>query len=183
MARDLSFIKDVKQPSSSRKGSLKPDLTIGLCTYNLDAHPWHKGHKLATNDRVKLFDRRFLNNLREHFKIPLLYHLRKNQAKDDSPQFPFALWEAKRAIASDTHQTASNQTARDLRTILMWQQDFYKKSDVYGCPIVWYFNSVGSDWKLHGCYVRQSSTAPERTVYVSPLCASFLLCCLILILS
>jgi hypothetical protein len=119
MARDLS-IKDVKQPDNSRKASTKPDLTIGLCTFNLDTYPWYGGHELATDDRVKLFDRRFLINLRKHFKTPLVYHLRNNQAKDDSPQFPFALWEVERAIASDTHQTASNQTARDLRNILMW---------------------------------------------------------------
>ena len=167
MARNLPFVQDAEKPDKSRKGSKKPDLTIGLCTYDLDAFPWHEGHRLANDDRVKLFDRRFLNGIQNHFNIRPLYHLKDNQAKDDSPQFPFMLWEAKSAVYYDTHQTALHQTAPSLTKILIWQQDFYKKSEVCRSPLVWHFNNVGSDCKLYACFA-QSSSRTGVSVYVSP---------------
>jgi hypothetical protein len=157
----------LKANEHSRQGSTLPDLTIGFCTYNLDTYPWINGHPLADDHRVKLFDRKFLKRLQEHFNIPSLYrHPQRKQALNDSPQFPFVLWEAKSAVAAATHQTASSQTAQDLKTILMWQQEFYRKSGAKTDPLVWYFNNVGADWKIYACHVRDGR---EISIYVRPL--------------
>jgi hypothetical protein len=176
----------MKEPND---GIQKPDLAIGLCSYNVDTHPWNKGpgKKLADDDRVKLFDRVFLYHLlQRHFGIPLLSHRRKNQSKDQFPLFVFALWESKSAIGSDTNETAASQTAPNLKTLLCWQQEFYKKSGVDAadaCPLVWYFNHVGSRWEFYGGYIQQSQNAPGGDACVRLAYVSYLFPCLILIFS
>lgn len=179
MARNLYYIHDPNKLDDSRKGSLKPDLTVGLCTYRRETYPWYQ-HELTNDDRVKLFDRTFLSGLLRNSQIPPLYHRASNQATDDTPQFPFIIWEAKKATAPDTHQTAANQTARSVKTTLTWQQNFYEKSEVQERPFVWHFNNIGADWKVYICYTRPSSTTRETTVYVSRFCS---LCVLYVILS
>src|SRR5438034_7781501 len=112
MTQELGYVNDNEEDDDNRKDVLKPDVTIGLCTYNLNMYPWIQVPTLVDNDRIKLFDRKLLRDLRDHFEIPPHYQLTQNRAKDSFPQFPFALWEGKKASAPHNNQTALNQTAR-----------------------------------------------------------------------
>lgn len=59
-------------------------------------------------------------------------------------------------------QTATNQTARNLKTILSWQQQLYDKSEVHGYPLVWYFNNIGANWKVYAStYAPAQLTQPS----------------------
>lgn len=148
-----------------------PDLTIGLCTYNLDFSPWIERIDLLGNDRVKLFDRASLRDLQKHFELRAPYRRPGKRVTDNHPMFAFGLWEAKKASAAHNNQTALVQSARKLKTLLRWQNELNEKSTVRGCPLVWYFNNVGSSWKVYGCHVQRSSRAAEGLVYVSFPCA------------
>jgi hypothetical protein len=153
--------------NSSRLRSEKPDLTIGLCTYALHDSPWSGRAELLELDQVKLFDRAQLADLRRKFELPAPYRLAKKRICDSTPQFAFGLWEAKSATTENNSLTTLMQSAKKVQAMLRYQSQVYEKSSVPGVPLAWYFNNVGSYWKVYGCHIKKNQRTPHSERYVS----------------
>lgn len=134
---------------------------FGLGTYNLKNEPWRNPERkdLVKNDRVQLFDKDAITQNLDHFELTGP-NKKKNTGFLTSahPMFSFGLWEAKKAMG-ETHNKAFLQTAEKVRSLLQFQRLAFKKArlseepqckDV--CPLVWFFSSVGADWRLWGCF-------------------------------
>ena len=119
------------------------------------------------NDRIKLFDKRALSEILEHFELQGPYwndHFKFVTAS--YPMFGFGLWEAKKVVAGNDAKVFL-QTARKLATLLRWQRAIFDKAKCEDCcPLVWFFSSVGSTWHIYGCYEIKDRRSAESS-YVS----------------
>ena len=165
-ASQLAYYNDDDIGSKSKQGVEIPDLTIGLHTYTLNSLTWQERQDLLENDRVRLFDRTLLRNVLRNSKIEVPYRCHAKRATDNFPAFTFGLWEAKKAAAADSHQTALVQSGPKVKTLLRWQRNLYDRAGVIASPLVWWFGSVGSNWKIYGCYAERHSFTTESCSYV-----------------
>lgn len=148
---DLAYYDDDGKVTG-KNGSQKPDSTFGLCTYDLGERPWNEKNWLQ-EDMVKIFDKKTLKKtldgfpeLKEPYKIsgtPFgLYSY---------PMFAFGLWEAKKDQGY-SHENTFIQSSRKLKLLLSWQRKIFDESKIKNIsPTVWYFSSLGSDWRVYGC--------------------------------
>ena len=154
-ADQLTYLDDDHQNDGSSKLTYEtPDATLGLCTYDLSIEPWISRGDLMDNDMVRLFDKKSLRELLDHFDLKTPYKNKDNNSvvTMSYPMFSFGLWEAKKT-SGDNHDIASVQTARKLATLLRWQRIIFSEAKCkYSFPLVWSFTSVGSKWEIHGCY-------------------------------
>ena len=135
----------------------KPDTTFGLCTYNLDERCWTA--EWLKNDMVKLFEKASLKKTLDHFdKLQEPYKISCEPVGIYSyPMFAFGLWEAKKA-RSQTHDHTVIQAARKLKSLLSWQRRIFDTSEVNELsPTVWFFSSIGADWRVYGCSETKST--------------------------
>jgi hypothetical protein len=158
-----------------------PDLTIGLLVWADDlCYPppgMNSGEldKILQHDRIKAFRPSTLHNLEAggHLKpIFAFAHGKRGihvqRVAKPSLNFPFALWEAKRASEGDPVL----QNALKVKKVLMWQQDLASQASIAWVPLMFHFVSMGSEWKLYACHFRESTTN-TKTLCVS-LCISSL---------
>ena len=137
---------------TGKNGSQKPDSTFGLCTYNLDEKPWNENDWLQV-DMVKLFEKRTLKKTLDSFpELGEPYKISANPVGLYSyPMFAFGLWEAKKDKDS-SHENALIQSARKLKSLLSRQRRIFNESGVrVTSPTVWFFSSIGADWRVYGC--------------------------------
>ena len=131
-----------------------PDVTIGLCTYNLKNNPWQKQRPdLRTDPRIEPFSLKFLETIFRKFE-DLKGPYPSQVLDDDVPVFAFALWEAKKSDG-DSHWSAFTQLDKKVRRLLQWQDGIITDSGTYDkeiFPVVWAFTSVGSSWTVYSCY-------------------------------
>ncbi|MCJ1390382.1 hypothetical protein MMC18_003241 [Xylographa bjoerkii] len=148
LSDQLTYLDDDHKPDATTKQSHEtPDATLGLCTYDLLLEPWKGRGDLIKEDSVRLFDKKFLREVLEHFQLKTPY--RRNESSDvvtmSYPMFSFGLWEAKRSLG-DSSGKAFSQTARKLATLLRWQRRIFNEAKCEDLlPVVWSFTSVGSD--------------------------------------
>ena len=151
---------------TGKKGSQIPDTTFGLCTYNLDERHWTE--EWLRNDMVKLFEKRTLKETMDNFsQLQLPYKISGNPVGIYSyPMFAFGFWEAKKELDS-SHENTIKQSARKLKSLLSWQRRIFDVSDVrVTSPTVWFFSSIGADWRVYGCSERKAVHS-QRVHYVS----------------
>ena len=102
---------------------------------------------------VKLFEKKTLENTMNHFsQLKEPYKISGTQVGIYSyPMFAFGLWEAKQAKGY-SHEDTLIQSSKKLKSLLKWQRNVFDKSGVRETsPTVWYFSSLGSDWRVYGC--------------------------------
>ncbi|MCJ1384536.1 hypothetical protein MMC17_007653 [Xylographa soralifera] len=154
-ADQLTYLDDDHHnDGSSKLTSETPDATLGLCTYDLSIEPWISRNDLMDNDMVRLFDKKSLRGLLEHFDLKTPYKNKdiNSVVTMSYPMFSFGLWEAKKTFG-DNNDIAFTQTVRKLATLLRWQRMIFNKAKCkYSVPLVWSFTSVGSKWEIYGCY-------------------------------
>lgn len=148
---DLAYYVDDSRVAG-KGGWQKPDSTFGLCTYNLEERPWNEKDWLQV-DMVKLFEKRTLKKTLDGFpKLREPYKISGTPVGVYSyPMFAFGLWEVKKDKRS-SHEDTLIQSSRELKLLLNWQRRIFDESNVEVIsPTVWYFSSVGSDWRVYGC--------------------------------
>ncbi len=136
---------------TGKKGSQTPDTTFGLCTYNLDERHWTE--EWLRNDMVKLFGKKSLKETMDRFSLlKEPYKISGTPVGLYSyPMFAFGLWEAKRDKGY-SHEDVVIQSSRKLKLLLSWQRKIFDESEVREIsPTVWFFSSLGSDWRVYGC--------------------------------
>ena len=102
---------------------------------------------------VKLFEKKTLARTMDHFsQLKEPYKISGTPVGIYSyPMFAFGLWEAKRNKDS-SHENTVIQSSRKLKSLLSWQRRIFKKSEVtVTSPTVWFFSSIGADWRVYGC--------------------------------
>ena len=136
-----------------QNGAGIPDATVGFCAFDLWNEPWTSKPELVENDRVKLFDKRLIDDILNDCQLLGPY---ASKPSEGTPIFAFALWEAKSRAGSD-HQALA-QSYQKLIALLEWQRTVCARAkfDKPGySPVVWFFSSVGSTWTVHGCFVKK----------------------------
>ena len=102
---------------------------------------------------VRLFGKKTLKETMNHFaQLKGPYKISGEPVESYSyPMFAFGIWEAKRTIGSN-HEDTIQQTATKLKSLLIWQRKIFDKSGVQvTSPTVWFFSSLGADWRVYGC--------------------------------
>ncbi|KAG8527384.1 uncharacterized protein KY384_007536 [Bacidia gigantensis] len=131
-----------------------PDATLGLCTYNFDRiGVTSRGKDWLDNDLVVFFQKHLIRGVLDHF--PALrepYQISGEQSEAYSfPMFAFGLWEAKRAKGAG-HEDTVTQTCKRIKSLLIWQREIFDQAQYqHSIPIVWFFSSIGADWRVYGC--------------------------------
>ena len=136
---------------TSKKSFQTPDTTFGLCTYNLNERRWTQ--EWLENDMVKLFEKKALKETMNGFgELQEPYKISGTPNGIYSyPMFAFGLWEAKNETRS-SHEDTIKQSARKLKDLLIWQRKIFDKSEVgVTSPTVWFFSSIGANWRVYGC--------------------------------
>lgn len=152
-----------------------PDLTIGLVIWadNLCYPPPDMDQfsldKILQHGLVKAFRPSTLHNLEAGGDIKPIFafpngkrgvHVQR-EAKP-SLNFPFALWEAKKASEGDPVL----QNALKVKKVLAWQEDLATRANITWVPLMFHFVSMGSEWKLYACHFQESTTKGK------PVCVS-----------
>lgn len=86
-----------------------------------------------------------------------------------SLNFPFALWEAKRASEGN----AVAQNALKVKMVLVWQRDLAYRARIEWSPLMFHFVSAGSEWKLYACHLRKADDPREAKEQLKDDCVSF----------
>ena len=136
---------------TGKKSFQTPDATFGLSTYSLDERRWTQ--EWLENDMVKLFEKKALKETMDAFgELQEPYKISGTPNGIYSyPMFAFGLWEAKKEIGS-SHEDTIKQSSRKLKDLLSWQRKIFDKSGVLvTSPTVWFFSSIGADWRVYGC--------------------------------
>ena len=155
---------DVDSKVTGKRSFQTPDATFGLCTYSLDQRRWTQ--EWRENDMVKLFEKKALKETMDAFgELQEPYKISGTPNGIYSyPMFAFGLWEAKKEIGS-SHEDTIKQSSRKLKDLLSWQRKIFDKSGVgVTSPTVWFFSSIGADWRVYGC---SETKAGDGFKYVS----------------
>jgi hypothetical protein len=152
-----------------------PDLTIGLLVYADDlcyAPPGmaeDKLHTILQHDLVKAFRPSTLQSLEAGGDLKPIFAfpqgkrgIHVQRVAKPSLNFPFALWEAKKASEGDPVL----QNALKVKKVLVWQQDLAIRANISWVPLMFHFVSMGSEWKLYACHFEKAKTG-TRSLYVS----------------
>ena len=144
--------------SGRRKGQI-PDFTLGLHTYDLRAEPWIERPDLTSNPMVSLWDKGSILRLLKDITCPYDF-----ENKEGIPIFGLAIWEVK--PANQSHEQAYEQSSAELLDLLEWQRNAFKKANFdleRFTPMVWFFSSVGSDWRVYACFEGQGRYVSIRS--------------------
>jgi hypothetical protein len=152
-----------------------PDLTIGLLFWADDlCHPppgMGQGELdiILQHELVKAFRPNTLHNLQAGGDIKPIFAYAQGKkgthvqrVAKPSLNFPFALWEAKKASEGDPVL----QNALKVKKVLAWQQDLATRANIAWVPLMFHFVSIGSEWKLYACHFEESTRT--GTLCVSP---------------
>jgi hypothetical protein len=141
----------------------EPDLTVGLLLWS--KHLCHappgmsdeKLNKIMRHDLVRPFRHDILHELEEAKYMEPLFAFPQpkkgnhvSRVSRSTINFPFILWEAKKAWEGDPVA----QNALKVKMILEWQQSLAFRANISWVPLMFHFVSVGSEWKLYACHAQ-----------------------------
>jgi hypothetical protein len=149
-----------------------PDLTVGLLIWSRNlcrTPPGMSNKKLKEtlqHDLVRPFRNDRLDGLEKEKHVEPLIAFPKpkkgthvSRASRPSINFPFILWEAKRAGEGDPVA----QNALKVKMILQWQQDLASRAGVSWDPLVFHFVNVGAEWKIYACHIHTPTGKGKST--------------------